>query len=163
MSCSFSVQTAALKAAQYRRRVAGLITKFFFGRDAIAPVVAVRREGEQLEFVTSLVEGGPPKDKHRAREFLHEVTQAFIETGLPTWQVSPHNPRSVGNLMEVEDGSYRIIDLESNLVAALTPMSAVTSDPPKELLTSTTLTLSSGGLSREHGRRIARRSAARIT
>jgi hypothetical protein len=55
------------------------------------------------------------------------LTQHFIEAGLPTWQVSPHNPRSVGNLMEVEDGTYRIIDLESNLVAALTPMSAVVS------------------------------------
>jgi len=107
----YATNMAALKAAQYRRRIAGLITKVFFGRDVIAPVIAVNREGDQFQFVTALVEGGPPGDKGRARRFLHDVTRAFIETGLPTWQVSPHNPRVLGNVMETADGNYWIIDL----------------------------------------------------
>jgi undecaprenyl-diphosphatase len=118
----YATNMAALKAAQYRRRIAGLITKFFFGRDAIAPVVAVRSDGDKFEFVTALVEGGPPTDKHRARQFLRDVTEAFIETGLPTWQVTPHNPRVLGNLLETADGNYWIIDLESNVVTPMLPV-----------------------------------------
>ena len=41
------------------------------------------------------------------------------------WQVTPYNPRAVGNLMEKDRGMYRIIDLESNLVAPLMPISGV--------------------------------------
>jgi len=118
----YATNRAALKAAQYRRRIAGLITKFFFGRDAVAPVVAVNREGEVYQFVTALVEGVPPNDKRRARRFLRNVTEAFIETGLPTWQVSPHNPRVLGNLLETAGGEYWIIDLESNVVTPLLPV-----------------------------------------
>ena len=117
----YATNMAALKAAQYRRRIAGLITKLFLGRDVIAPVLAVRREGRGFQFVTALVEGEPPRDKHRARRFLHEVTRAFIEAGLPTWQVSPYNPRVLGNLVEAADGNYWIIDLESNVVTPLIP------------------------------------------
>ncbi len=88
-------------------------------------VEIAEEDNGEVAFVTQLVEGQAPENKFRARSFLKLLTHHFIEAGLPTWQVSPHNPRSVGNLMEVDDGTYRIIDLESNLVAALTPMSAV--------------------------------------
>jgi hypothetical protein len=112
---------AALKAGKYRRRIAGLITQHFLGRDAVAPVIAIERKGGRLAFVTELVRGGEPKDHARARQFLHEVTDAFIKTGLPTWQVSPYNPRSLGNVMEDDDGNYVIIDLESNVVTPMVP------------------------------------------
>jgi len=124
----YSNDRDALEASRERRVVVGLLTKYWFGLDIVAPVLGVQEdEGGVVAFVTELVRGQEPENKFRARRFLKVLTQHFIEAGLPTWQVSPHNPRSVGNLMEVEDGSYRIIDLESNLVAALTPMSAVTS------------------------------------
>ena len=116
---------AALKAAQYRRRIAGLITKFFVGRDVVAPVIEVRPEGDGYAFVTEYVNGGKPRDKKRARQFLGRVTEAFIQSGLPTWQVTPHNPRAVGNLVETEDGDYRIIDLESNVVTPMMPLSGL--------------------------------------
>jgi hypothetical protein len=116
---------AALKAAQYRRKVAGLVTLYFLGQDVVTPVVAVERVDGRWRFVTELVKGGEPKDHDKAREFLHEVTAAFIQSGLPTWQVTPHNPRSLGNLMETEDGEYRIIDLESNVVTPMVPLSRV--------------------------------------
>lgn len=116
---------AALKAAQYRRKIAGLITRYFIGEDVVTPVVAVERVGGRYRFITELVKGSSPKDHHKAREFLHKVTAAFIACGLPTWQVTPHNPRSLGNVMETEDGHYRIIDLESNVVTPMVPLSRV--------------------------------------
>ena len=116
---------AALKAAQYRRRIAGLITKFSLGRDIVAPVLEVRPEGDGYAFVTEYVNGTKPRDKKRARQFLGRVTEVFIQTGLPTWQVTPHNPRAVGNLIETEDGDYRIIDLESNVVTPMLPLSGL--------------------------------------
>jgi hypothetical protein len=124
----YSTDRDALEASRERRVIVGLLTKYWFGVDIVAPVRGIEEDEQgNTAFVTELVHGHEPENKYRARRFLKILTQHFIEAGLPTWQVSPHNPRSVGNLMEIEDGSYRIIDLESNLVAALTPMSAVTS------------------------------------
>lgn len=116
---------AALKAAQYRRKVAGLVTRYFLGQDVVTPVVAVERVDGRWRFVTELIKGSEPRDHHKAREFLHQVTDAFIQAGLPTWQVTPHNPRSLGNLMQTDDGEYRIIDLESNVVTPMVPLSRV--------------------------------------
>jgi hypothetical protein len=113
----------ALKAAQYRRRIAGLITRFFLGRDVVAPVLEVRPEADGYAFVTEYVNGQRPRDKKRAREFLGRVTEAFIASGLPTWQVTPNNPRSIGNLIETESGDYRLIDLESTVVTPMLPLS----------------------------------------
>ncbi|HEY7269218.1 MAG TPA: hypothetical protein VH951_05280 [Dehalococcoidia bacterium] len=124
----YSTDRDALEASRERRVIVGLLTKYWFGIDIVAPVLGIEEDEQgNAAFVTELVRGHEPDNKYRARRFLKILTAHFIESGLPTWQVSPHNPRSVGNLMEVDDGSYRIIDLESNLVAALTPMSAVTS------------------------------------
>lgn len=116
---------AALKAAQYRRQIAGIVTEYFLGRDFVADVVDVERRGRRYAFVTEFVEGTSPRDHVRARQFLHGVTAAFIETGLPTWQVSPYNPRSLGNLIETPGGEYRIIDLESNVVTPMVPLTGL--------------------------------------
>ena len=121
----YRANRAALKAAQYRRRIAGLITRFFLGRDVVAPTIEVRPEGDGYAFVTEYVNGTSPRDKKQARAFLGRVTEAFIKSGLPTWQVTPNNPRAVGNLIETEDGDYRIIDLESNVVTPMMPLSGI--------------------------------------
>ena len=116
---------AAIKAAEYRRRVAGLITKFFLGRNVVAPVLEVREGSDGFAFVTEYVEGTKPRDTKHARRFLGQISDAFIEAGLPPWQVSPSNPRSVGNLIETEDGDYKIIDLESNVVTPMVPITGL--------------------------------------
>ena len=117
---------AALEAARQRRRIAGLLTKFWFGQDLVSPVLDIHDEDDERHgFVTELVRGSAPRDKKRARRFLKELTKRFLAAGLPTWQVTPYNFRAVGNLIEEEDGSYRIIDLESNLVAPLMPISGI--------------------------------------
>jgi hypothetical protein len=117
----------ALEAAQHRRRIAGLLTEHWYGQNIVSPTLDVRpeRHFQQIGFVTELVHGTAPRDNKRARAFLKTLTRRFLDAGLPTWQVTPHNPRSVGNLIEQADGSYRIIDLESNLVAPLMPVSGI--------------------------------------
>ena len=116
----------ALEAARERRTIAGLLTQYWFGWNVVSPVLDVTREDDgRIGFVTQLVRGSSPQDKRDARRFLGEVTARFLEAGLPTWQVTPHNPRAVGNLIDAGHGMYRIIDLESNLVAPLMPVSGV--------------------------------------
>ena len=50
---------------------------------------------------------------------------SWLEAGLPTWQVGYYNPKAIPNLLERDDGSYRIIDLESNLVTPFMPPAAL--------------------------------------
>jgi hypothetical protein len=122
----YTSNQAALEAARQRRCIVGLLTKFWFGRDLVSPVLDIHEETDGRQgFVTKLVRGTAPRDKKRARKFLKELTSRFLEAGLPTWQVTPYNFRAAGNLIEADDGSYRIIDLESNLVAPLVPLSGI--------------------------------------
>jgi hypothetical protein len=116
----------ALEASRYRREIAGALTRYWFNEDVVATTLDVRETADgKIAFVTQLVEGGAPKDKKAAQRFLHVLNDFFLEAGMPTWQVTPYNPRAIGNLIETPDGTYRIIDLESNLVAPLVPLSGV--------------------------------------
>jgi hypothetical protein len=116
----------SLEAASHRRRIAGLLTEFWYGENLVSPTLDVHPERDlSIGFVTELVRGSAPTDNKNARRFLKTLTRHFLDAGLPTWQVTPHNPRAVGNLIQREDGAYRIIDLESNLVAPLMPVSGV--------------------------------------
>ena len=116
----------ALEAALHRRTIAGLLTKHWFGESMVARALDARRDEQgRRNFVTELVRGTAPRDRDRARRALRRLNRRFLEAGLPTWQVWHHNPRAVGNLIERPDGSYRIIDLESNLVTPFLPPSAL--------------------------------------
>jgi hypothetical protein len=116
----------ALEAARLRREIAGRLMNYWSGVDLVAPVVDVPRETDgRIAFITRLVPGGAPADRRHARKFLRTVTERFLDAGLPTWQVTPYNPRAVGNLIASPDGSYRVIDLESNLVAPLFPVTGI--------------------------------------
>ena len=115
---------AALEASRYRRQIVGFLTKFWYGEDFVAPVLDIHDESDGSHgFVTQLVRGPAPQDKKHARKFMKGLTRNFLDAGLPTWQVTPYNPRAVGNLIQQDDGTYCIIDLESNLVAPLVPLS----------------------------------------
>ena len=117
---------AALEAARHRRTVAGLLTKFWFGENMVAQALDVRPESDgRYTFVTELVRGTKPKDAQRAQATLRKLTARFLEAGLPTWQVGYYNPKAIPNLLERDDGSYRIIDLESNLVTPFMPRAAL--------------------------------------
>ena len=116
----------ALEAAASRRQIAGLLTAYWYGENLVSPAIDVHAEDDlSIGFVTELVRGTAPTDKRDARRFLKDLTRNFLEAGLPTWQVTPYNPRSLGNLIERPDGLYTIIDLESNLVAPLMPVSGI--------------------------------------
>ena len=117
---------AALEAARHRRTVAGLLTTFWFGENMVARTLDVRREHDgRYTFVTELVRGTEPKDPQRAKATLRHLTARFLEAGLPTWQVGHYNPKAVPKLIERADGSYRVIDLESNLVTPFMPPAAM--------------------------------------
>lgn len=116
----------ALEAARQQRTIVGLLTKVWYGEDLVAGVrdVVDAPEGRH-DFVTTLVRGRVPEDKRSARRFLAGLTRHFIDAGLPTWQVTPFNPHNLTNFLELEDGSYRLIDLESSLVPCMYPFSQI--------------------------------------
>ncbi|MGE0057446.1 MAG: hypothetical protein AB7T32_05640 [Dehalococcoidia bacterium] len=121
----YTSNLAAVEAARQRRAVIGLLTKYWYGENLVAPALDVRvDENGKITFVTELVRGTAPKDLDRAKALLADLTERFLDSGLPSWQVGSYNPRSIGNLIEREDGSFRIIDLESNLVTPILPPAA---------------------------------------
>ncbi len=117
---------AALDTAVHRRTVVGLLTKFWFGRNLVAPILELRTlEDGRFALVTELVRGDVPRNIEGGRALLTELTTRFLESGLPVWQVADYNPRAIGNLMELPDGSFVMIDLESNLVSPFLPPGAI--------------------------------------
>jgi hypothetical protein len=117
---------AALEAARQRRIVVDLLTKYWFGHHLVARVVEIDDvDGGGHDFVTQLVKGKEPEHERRAWRFLKELDRRFLETGLPTWQVTPYNPHAITNFIERPDGTYRCIDLESSLVAFLYPVTGI--------------------------------------
>jgi hypothetical protein len=121
----YTSNLAAVQAARHRRSVIGLLTQYWYGENLVAPALDVRLDADgKIVFVSELVRGTPPKDLPRARSLLADLTKRFLEAGLPSWQVASYNPRSIGNLIERDDGAFRIIDLESNLVTPILPLGA---------------------------------------
>jgi len=116
----YAANHAALEAARQRRLIVDRLTQFWFGHHLVAEVLGVEdTPAGGHDFVTRLVEGTAPRDKKLVTSFLRQLDRRFLEAGPPTWQVAPYSPHSVTNLIEREDGTYRIIDLESSLVAHL--------------------------------------------
>ncbi len=109
----------ALKAAVLRRSLAGLLTEFWYGSNRVARAVGIETIGGRPALIGEFVAGTEPRDKHAAHRFLRDLADHFDEAGLPTWQIDPRQPRSLGNLLERSDGSYAVIDLESGLVSPL--------------------------------------------
>jgi undecaprenyl-diphosphatase len=111
----------ALMAAAAKRKVTGLLTKHRFGRDIVAPVVAVRPGRDGYQFVTEFVPGVSPKSNEEVGETLAEFYAYFQETGLPTWQISPRNPHAYSNFIRTPEGELKLIDLESAMVSFGSP------------------------------------------
>jgi hypothetical protein len=117
---------AALEAARQRRTIVDILTKYWFGHHLVAQVVEIDHTADGgHDFVTQLVRGSEPERERRAWRFLKQLDRKFLEAGLPTWQVTPYNPHAITNFIERPDGTYRIIDLESSLVAVLYPITGV--------------------------------------
>lgn len=110
----------ALLAARERRRIAGLLTRMWYGRDLVSPVLTIEHNDPAYAYVTRLVEGQTP-DRKRARAFLADLASRFQEVGLPVWQINPRNPKAHENLIETPDGEYIVIDLESAVVSPMMP------------------------------------------
>ncbi|MBK9344800.1 MAG: phosphatase PAP2 family protein [Dehalococcoidia bacterium] len=116
---AYAHNPTALRAAVARRNLAGRLTEYWFGRNCVAQALRAEQINGRWAITGRFTEGEEPRDHHRARQFLFELADRFDETGFPTWQIDPRQPRSLGNLLEQADGSYTIIDLESGLVSPL--------------------------------------------
>jgi undecaprenyl-diphosphatase len=109
----------ALWAAAYRRNLAGMLTEYWYGQRSTAGVLGVDRINGRLALVSEFVDGVETKDREAAKAFLSDLRGRFEAAGLPTWQIDPRQPRAVDNVLQVADGSFRIVDLESGLVSPL--------------------------------------------
>lgn len=108
----------ALEAAVLRRNLAGMLTEYWYGSNRVARALGIEEVDARPAIVSAFVDGREPRDHRAAHAFLNDLANRFDEVGLPTWQVDPRQPRSLGNILETADG-YTIIDLESGLVSPL--------------------------------------------
>lgn len=109
----------ALEAALHRRNLAGMLTEYWYGHNRVTPAIRVAERNGRQGIVSALVDGTEPVHLDAARRFLYDVADHFDEAGLPSWQIDPRQPRSLGNLIERPDGDFTIIDLESGIVSPL--------------------------------------------
>ena len=106
----------ALEATTYRRRIAGLLTRYRFGKDLVAPVLEIDWSSGKPSMITELIPGQEAENDEPAKEFLGDVSELFANAGLPVWQLNPRNPHAHTNLILTPEGDYKIVDLESAIV-----------------------------------------------
>lgn len=116
---AYAYNEDALRAAMLRRNLAGKLTEHWYGKNIVAPALRVVRVECRIGIESAFIAGGEPSDHHVARAFLYGLSDRFDEAGLPTWQIDPRQPRSLGNLIETAPEDYTVIDLESGLVSPL--------------------------------------------
>ena len=107
---------AALEAAVYRRRIAGMLTHYWFGQNLVSQITEVRWREGKAALVTEYIPGREAESNIEAWEFLSQVEVLFDEAGLPGWQLNPHNPHAHTNLIRRDDGEFVIVDMESGFV-----------------------------------------------
>jgi hypothetical protein len=96
-----------------------MLSEYWYGQRSTAGVLGVDRIEGRLALVSEFVDGRESKDRQAAKAFLTDLRDRFEEAGFPTWQIDPRQPRAVDNVLQVADGSFRIVDLESGLVSPL--------------------------------------------
>jgi undecaprenyl-diphosphatase len=114
---AYECKPRALDAAVHRRNLAGMLTEYWYGSNRVSPALGWHPENGHLALVSRFVDGHEPRDLEHARQFLLDLADKFDQAGLPTWQIDPRQPRSLGNILETAPGSYTVIDLESGLVS----------------------------------------------
>ena len=116
----YQSNAVALQAADYRRKIASMLTIHRFEKDLVAPAMAVDCIHGQCSFVTEYIPGELAENNDEsARLFLTQVAETFAEAGLSVWQINPHNPHAHTNLIRTPEGDFKIIDLESAVVTLL--------------------------------------------
>lgn len=110
---------AALRAAAYRRKIASMLTIHRFGKDLVAPVIAVNPIEGSYNFVTKYISGETVENDAPTKRFLSQIAETFVEAGVSVWQVNPHNPHAHTNLIRTPGGDLKVIDLESALVTPI--------------------------------------------
>jgi hypothetical protein len=96
-----------------------MLTEYWYGARRVARALGIEQIGGRPALVSELIDGAESPDHPAARHFLHDLADRFDAAGLPTWQVDPRQPRSLGNILALPDGGYMVIDLESGMVSPL--------------------------------------------
>lgn len=109
----------ALVAAMHRRNLAAKLTEYWYGDARVARVTDIDQVDGNLAVTSERVFGRAPVDRSAAKVFLSDLRARFELAGLPTWQIDPRQPRAVDNVLELPDGRFMIVDLESGLVSPL--------------------------------------------
>jgi undecaprenyl-diphosphatase len=110
---------AALEAAVARRNLAGLLSEYWYGERVVARALGVEDIDGRPALAGEFIDGRPAASKDAAKAFLRGLRANFEASGLPTWQIDPRQPRAADNVLEVAPGRYRVVDLESGLVAPI--------------------------------------------
>lgn len=105
---------AALQAAAYRRKIAGLLTWIWQGGGSSC--VGGDLRPWRIRLVTEYVPGQKAGNAGATRSFLARVSRIFATAGLSIWQVNTRNPHAHTNLIRTPDGAVKTIDLESAVV-----------------------------------------------
>ena len=121
-SFPYSSREEALRTAAAVRRLTGLLTKHWTGRNMVAAVTEISCRQDEFHFVTELVPGEEPRDNAEIAPLLQQLRFRFEDAGLPTWQIDPENPHAHTNFIRTPDGDLKIIDLESTLVPLIQPL-----------------------------------------
>lgn len=115
-----------LQLAGCRRKIAAYVLQCggMEGRCQIAEFLCIERQGDKLAFVTRLIEGREPC-RTEVLALLGELETLFLEAGVPTWSVSPHNPRAQTNFIVDGDRIPVIVDLESIMLNVCVPLEEI--------------------------------------
>ena len=70
---------AALQVAAHRRKIASFLTINRFGKDLVAPVIAINQTDGLYSFVTEFVPGPLAENNAAAKDFLQQVSTTFGE------------------------------------------------------------------------------------
>ena len=116
--------TAALRAAVERRNLIGQLTEYWYGSNHVARAIGVDQISGRYAITSEYVDGAEPEDREEAKAFLQDLVERFDAAGLPTWQIDPRQPRATDNVLQTEDGQFRVVDLESGLVSPLASFKA---------------------------------------
>ena len=111
----------ALEAAAAKRKIAGLLTRHWYGYDMVASVYGIREGEDGYRFETELIHGTEPSSNGEVEGLLAEMYAHFQEAGMPTWQIAPGNPHAYSNFIRRPNGELKLIDLESALVSVSYP------------------------------------------
>ena len=109
----------ALWAAAYRRNLAGMLTEYWYGQRMTAGVLGVDQIDGRLALVSEFVDATKPRIVTRPRRSWSTCAAASRRRDSRPGRSIRASRAPSTTCLQVADGSFRIVDLESGLVSPL--------------------------------------------